>query len=104
MDAAAAITRARRAAGLSKRELARRARTSPAALVAYESGERQPTTGTLERIIEAAGFRGSILLTPMRRRPDPERAGRLLEQVLALAAHLPTRPARRTLPYPPFGR
>jgi len=43
----------RRAAGLSQRELARRAGTSPATLHRYEAGRVDPTTGTLNRILHA---------------------------------------------------
>ena len=56
MGAAEVIRRAREAAGLSKRELARRAGTSPAAIVAYEAGDREPTFRTLRRLVRAAGY------------------------------------------------
>lgn len=46
---------ARLDAGLSQRALARRARTSQAAIAAYESGRRSPSLETLARIVRAAG-------------------------------------------------
>lgn len=97
------IRRARERAGLSKRELARRAQTSHAAVVAYESGRRDPTVATLTRLLAAAGVRPVLRLDPA---PtiDVERAGRLLEQVLDLAEALPTRAASRRLEAPIFGR
>lgn len=49
------IKLARGDAGLSQRELARRAGTSQAAIAAYESGKRSPTLETLARIVRAAG-------------------------------------------------
>lgn len=47
---------ARRNAGLTQVELADRARTSQAAVSAYESGRRSPSVETLCRILDAAGF------------------------------------------------
>lgn len=46
---------ARRRAGLTQVELARRAGTSQAAVSAYESGRRSPSVDTLCRILAAAG-------------------------------------------------
>jgi transcriptional regulator with XRE-family HTH domain len=97
--AAALITRARQAAGLSKRELARRAGTSAAALVAYEHGARDPSVTTLDRIVRAAGADADVRVL-VRRRPDPEIAGRRLGQGLELADALPRRPASRRLAFP----
>lgn len=56
MDTARLIRISRERAGLSKRELARRAGTSPAAIVKYESGATSPTVETLDRILRAAGW------------------------------------------------
>lgn len=49
------ILLARRKKGLSQRELARRAKTSQAAIAAYEAGRRSPSLDNLARIIRAAG-------------------------------------------------
>ncbi len=49
------IRRARREAGLTQAELARRAGTSQSAVAAYESGTKNPTVETLERLLRAAG-------------------------------------------------
>lgn len=103
MDAATTIRRAREQAALSKRELARRAGTSHAAVVAYESGRRDPTVTTLSRLLAAAGVRAELVTEP-RAGVDAERAGRILEQVLDLADVLPHRPARRRLEAPVLGR
>jgi transcriptional regulator with XRE-family HTH domain len=86
-------------AGLSQAELARRAGIPRSVLNAYEHRRRQPGADALARIVEAAGYRLGVVPAP--RRPDPERAGYLLEQVLDLAEALPSRKARE-LPYPPF--
>lgn len=48
---------ARRKAGVSQLELARRAGTSRPTLSAYEHGRKAPTADTLERLLAAAGFR-----------------------------------------------
>src|SRR5690348_14066078 len=50
------IVRARRTAGLSQAELARRAGTSRTTLSAYEHGRKSPSLDTLERLLAAAGF------------------------------------------------
>ena len=65
MDAARIITVARERSGLSKRELARRAGTSPAAIVKYESGQMSPTVETLNRILHVAGWRVEPDLRPV---------------------------------------
>ena len=103
MDAGVLIRSARERAGLSKRELARRAGTSPAAIVTYEQGTRVPTVDTLARIVTAAGSDADVRLAA-RPGPDPVVAGHRLEQVLDLAEHLPRRPAARRLTFPPLGR
>jgi hypothetical protein len=103
MDAAEVIRRAREAAGLSKRELARRAGTSPAAIVAYEAGERDPTFRTLRRLLRAAGYDSEMVTRPARRRLDPARAAARLVEVLDLAEHLPRRRSASRLSFPPFG-
>jgi transcriptional regulator with XRE-family HTH domain len=100
MTPATAIRSARQRAGLSKRALARRAGTSPAAVVLYESGARQPTLPTLERILAATGQRAELTLAPVRDAPDRLRAGLILAEVLELAEHLPLRPPDPRLAYP----
>ena len=64
MDAAEVIRNAREQAGLSKRELARRAGTSAAALVEYETGRRDPGLRSLQRILAAAGFEATLVAQP----------------------------------------
>jgi transcriptional regulator with XRE-family HTH domain len=103
MDAAQVIRDAREAAGLSKRELARRAGTSPAAIVAYESGEREPTFRTLRRLIRAAGYESELVTRPALGRLDPVKAAHRLVEVLDLAEQLPRRPAARRMAFPRFG-
>jgi transcriptional regulator with XRE-family HTH domain len=104
MDAATTIRTARELAGLSKRALARCAATSPAAIVAYESGARDPTIGTLDRLVRATGASGAIELTTGRSRPDPAMCGEVLADLLDLVDHIPVRPPRRDLRFPPFPR
>jgi transcriptional regulator with XRE-family HTH domain len=88
------LRRARRASGLTQQALAAQARIPQSVLSAYERGRRQPSVAAVERIVEAAGFR--LALKP---RPDVERAGRLLPQLLDLADALPKRD-RGQLMYP----
>jgi transcriptional regulator with XRE-family HTH domain len=103
MDAAQAIRTARETAGLSKRELARRAQTSPAAIVAYESGTREPSLPTLRRILGAAGSRAELVLRGQDL-PDPETLGRRLAEVLEFAEHFPHRRRADRLAFPPLRR
>lgn len=58
------IRDARVRAGLSQRELARRARTSQATIAAYESGRVTPSLKTFSRILRAAGFDLRMRITP----------------------------------------
>lgn len=50
------LAEARRAAGLSQEELARRAGTSRPTLSAYEHGRKSPTLDTAARLLAEAGF------------------------------------------------
>ena len=85
MDAGRAIRDARRRAGLTQADLARRSGTSQAALSAYETGRKDPSVATLSRILGAAGARLAV-------RPGPfARNGDTLAQVIELAEALPTR-------------
>lgn len=93
------LREARRRAGLSQAELARRAGIPRSVLSVYESGRRRPSSDALARILAAAGF--DLRLSPAVRRVDAERAGRILEQVLDLAEALPWR-RRGRLRYPPI--
>lgn len=92
------ILEARRRAGLSQAELARRAGLPRSVLNTYERGNREPGGDMLIRILAAAGF--DVRLEP---HIDVARNARILEQVLALAEGLPYRP-RKTLGYPRFER
>ena len=90
MDAATLIVRCRRRAGLSQRQLAERAGTSAAAICLYESGQRVPRVDTLTRIVAATGATLSIGATSPPAL-DLEANGRVLEELLDLADHLPRR-------------
>ena len=96
VDAATLLRTARRRAGLTQRQLAAAAGTSQSALAAIETGRKQPTVATLERLLRSAGTE----LVPA----DPEQAtllrrARRLEDVLVIAEALPFRRDRR-LRYP----
>lgn len=103
MNAAAKLRSARRRAGLTLRELARRAGTSHATLAAYEGGRKTPSVATFDRIVRAAGFRPDLELTKRVGGIDPTDRGRELVEVLELAARFPARHSR-TLRFPIFGR
>lgn len=87
MNVGTELRAARRSAGLTQRELAQAANTSQATLSAYEAGRKQPSVTTLGRLLGACGATLSVT------RPQLERAGRHLADVLALAESLPYRPA-----------
>ena len=94
----------RRRRGLTQGELARRAGTSQPVISAYEHGRRDPTVGTLRRLIDAAGER--LLLTASAAKSDlpppadlDEHARRLLD-VLTLADAIPHRPRASKLRAP----
>ena len=55
MDTAELLVEARRTAGLTQAELARRAGTSQAMVARYETGVASPTVRTLRRLLRAAG-------------------------------------------------
>jgi transcriptional regulator with XRE-family HTH domain len=90
MDVATLLSSTRRQAGYSQRELARRARTSAAAVCLYERGERVPRVDTLERLLTAAG--ASLALDALRAPTiDLVARGEDLLAVLDLADQLPQR-------------
>ena len=96
------ITDARRRAQLSQAELARRSGIARPIVNAYERGRREPSVAATERLLRAAGWR--LVIGPVVRVPDPNRAARDLVAVLGLADAIPTRAARRALAFPPLPR
>ncbi len=100
MDAATLLHDSRQRAGLSQRELARRARTSAAAVCLYETGARVPRVDTLERLLAAAGVSLAldVLAAPAH---DLQALGEDLVAVLHLADRLPQRHDPE-LAFPPF--
>jgi transcriptional regulator with XRE-family HTH domain len=99
MSAAALIAEVLQQSGLSQAELARRAGLPRSVLNAYLKGHREPGGEALLRIAAAGGVRLGV----EKRKPpvDPDRAGRILNQVLGLAEALPYRP-RAEMAYPPL--
>jgi transcriptional regulator with XRE-family HTH domain len=77
----------RHEAGLTQRELARRAGIPATVLSAYERGRREPGTDAFLALVRAAGFEPAWV-----RRLDDRRQGQRLAQVLELAEALPYRP------------
>lgn len=95
--AAALIGEIRRRSGLRPSELARRAGIERSVVSAYEHGRRQPGVDALSRLAHGAGL--ELRVGRPARSVDPERAGRILAQVLDLAEALPAR-RRARLEYP----
>lgn len=60
------VAEARRLAGLTQQEIAERAGTSRPNVSAYEHGARAPNLRTLQRLVDAAGYRLSLEPTPRR--------------------------------------
>jgi uncharacterized protein len=62
MRAAALIKEARKRAGLAQSGLAERLGTSQSAVARWEAGGRDPSFGTLQRIVRACGLALSVRL------------------------------------------
>jgi transcriptional regulator with XRE-family HTH domain len=104
MEPGELVRTVRRRRGLTQRELAERAGTSQPVVSAYEHRRRDPTVGTLRRLIEASGERLVIHADlPASDLPRPvdlaEHARRLLD-VLSLADAIPHRRQSSTLHAP----
>jgi transcriptional regulator with XRE-family HTH domain len=65
---AAAVAKARRRAGLSQAEIARRMKTTQSTIARLESGRGKPSTRTLNRFAKATGHRLKISFEPLRER------------------------------------
>ena len=95
MQPAELLRTVRRRRGLTQRSLARAAGTSQPVISAYEAGRRDPTYGTLRRLIAAAGE--DLVLSaqaPASDLPPPSDLGghaRRLADVLSLADAIPRR-------------
>lgn len=89
-SAASLISDALGRSGLSQAELARRAGIPRSVLNVYLRGHREPGAEALARIVAAAGC--ELRLAERRPPVDPERAEKILIQVLGLAEALPYRP------------
>lgn len=64
MNSALWVNQARRAAGLSQRELSRRSAVAQSAIARIERGQQVPRTDTLEKLLAACGF--ELRLGPVR--------------------------------------
>ena len=100
MDPATLLGLCRRRAGLTQRELARRAGTSAAAVCLYERGDRVPQVDTLTRLIAATGWTLELSARPPAT-IDLEANGRTLIELLDLADNLPKR-SGSSIGAPPF--
>ena len=105
MSPAELLRLVRRRAGLTQSDLAQRAGTSQPVVSAYERGHRDPSYGTLQRLVAAAGeeLRLVAVQRPMTDLPPPadieEHARRLLD-VLSIADAVPPRRGSPTLQAP----
>lgn len=93
MDVGGLIASARHSAGLTQAVLAELGGTSQATVSAYENGTKVPSAVTLARLLAATGQRlttasaSAPVTTPSA--AELEQRGRVLTQVLDLAARLP---------------
>lgn len=80
LDPARLVRDARSRAGLSQRELAARAGTSQSVVARIEAGQTQPGSGSLLRLLAAAGFelRAELALLPVARTHMLEDVTRIL--------------------------
>ena len=95
----ALLRHARQSAGLSLRELARRAGTSHATILAYEHGTKVPTVTTFLRLLRACDYAVDLRLERRIRERDGIQRGEELEEVLRLAGQFPVR-IDRSLRFP----
>lgn len=100
-QAQALIEDIQRRSGLSQAELARRAGIPRSVLNVYLRGRREPGADALLRLAAAGGQ--ELRLAERKPPVDPERASKILVQVLELAEALPFRP-RAEIPYPPLAQ
>lgn len=63
--AAGLVLMAREEAGLSQRELAQRARVAQSEIARIESGKREPSIPTLQRILAGAGMELRFRVSPL---------------------------------------
>ena len=63
-----AVAKARRRAGLSQAQLAKRMKTTQSTVARLESGRGKPSTRTLSRFAKATGHRLKISFEPLRER------------------------------------
>ena len=89
------LRESRTSAGLTLRELARRAGTSHSTLLAYETGRKIPAVTTYLRILEAAGFAADIVTSRSVRVRDGINRGEELAAVLKLAEQFPANMPRQ---------
>lgn len=99
--AAATLRSARLDAQRSLREIAARAGTSHATLLAYEQGKKTPSVATFLRVLDACGFAIDFHRSRRIRHSDGIDRGKELEAVLELAAQFPARHSRK-LSFPRF--
>jgi uncharacterized protein len=93
MDVVATLREARKRAGLTQVELARRARTSQATISAYENGRKDPSVATLARLLAVMGSRLEVVQGPpkalMPSRRELARRGRQLISAIERMEALP---------------
>ena len=85
----------------SLREVATRAGTSHATLLAYEQGRKVPSVATFLRVLDACGFAVDFRRSRRIRHRDGIDRGKELEAVLELAAQFPARHSKK-LTFPRF--
>jgi transcriptional regulator with XRE-family HTH domain len=103
MNAGSVLREARERAGLTQADLARHAGTSQATISAYELGIKDPSVGTLSRLLALSGARLTVEAARARvvepGAAQRRRTSRVLLDVLALAEALPAQ-HEPTLRYP----
>ena len=99
MNAGELLRTARRRQGLSQAEVATRAGTSQPVISTYERARRDPTIGTLRRLIAASGERLELRLgadaPAIPPATTPAEHGERLVDVLLLADAIPARTTSR---------
>lgn len=99
------LREARLAAGLTQAELAHRVGSTQPMVAAYESGSREPSLASLDRLAGALSRRVALVAPIPPSYPDPRRSERVFLDLLDWLDRVPrARLGRSELGYPVMGR
>ena len=90
MDPGTILRQARARAGLSQRQLGRLTGVAESRISDYENGRHQPSAAMLQRLLAGSGpDLVAVPRTSAGNRPDPQRNGRILADLLSFVDAVP---------------